>query len=115
MTSTTALEARVLLSFNTYTGADAAEATKSDLGVSWTDAKDIAKATGLPLATVVGVMGSLVKKDLIQTDEGVTGDKPAACCLTDAGVDVFFALPALDYADADVAADWEPQGKPPTP
>ena len=108
MTSTTALEARVLKTFDLY---DSAEATKSDLGVSWTDAKTIAGETGLALATVVGVMGSLVKKDLIQTDEGVTGQKPQACCLTESGVDVCFALPPIDYADANVAADWDAAGE----
>lgn len=64
MTSITSLEARVLLAFNTYKDA---EDTKSDLGVSWTDAKDLAAKTGLPIATVVGVLGSLTKKDLVQT------------------------------------------------
>ena len=104
MTSTTALEARVLLSFNTYASA---EATKSDLGVSWTDAKTIAGETGLVLASVVGVMGSLVQKGLIQTDDEGTD----ATCLTEAGVDVCFALPPIDFANEDVAADWDAAGE----
>lgn len=103
MTSTTALEARVLKTFDLY---DSAEATKSDLGVSWTDAKTIAGETGLALASVVGVMGSLVKKGLIQTDDEGTD----ATCLTEAGVDVCFALPPIDFANEDVAADWDAAG-----
>lgn len=106
MTTVTSLEARILKAFNTYSGENAAEATKSDLGVSWTDAKDLSTETGLPVTSVAGVLGSLVKKGLVYSDPAEHG-KPAAVCLTDDGVDVLFLLPAIDFADENTAADWD--------
>lgn len=109
MITVTSLEARILKAFNTYSGENAAEATKSDLGVSWTDAKDLSTETGLPVASVAGVLGSLVKKGLVYADPAEQG-KPAAVCLTDAGVDLLFLLPAIDFADENTAADWDAAG-----
>lgn len=110
MTTVTSLEARILKAFETYTGENAAEATKSDLGVSWTDAKDLSTATELPAATVAGVLGSLVKKGLVHADPAAHG-KPAAVCLTDEGVDVLFLLPAIDFADENTANQWDAAGE----
>lgn len=105
--STTALEARVLKTFGTY---KTAEGTKADLGVSWTDAAEIAKATGLPIATVAGVVGSLVKKGLVHSDHE-PGKPDALCLLTEKGVDVLFDLPDVDFASETVAADWNSAGE----
>lgn len=104
--TTTALEARVLKTFDTY---KTAEDTKSDLGVSWTDAASIAKATGLPAATVAGVVGSLVKKGFVYSDH--EPGKPDALCLTKEGVDVVFDLPDVDFSSETVAADWNAAGE----
>lgn len=88
----TANEAAVLLTFNTYGDA---ECTKSDLGVSWTGVDEIAKDTGKSLASVKGILGSLIKKGLVQSDEAdAFSGKPIAQCLTDDGVDALFALRA---------------------
>lgn len=87
MSDLTALQTKVLAAFRTY---DTAEATKSDLGVSWTGAADLAAATGLTVKGVKGVLGSLVKAGLVQADEGADGTQ--AQCLTEAGVDALFAL-----------------------
>lgn len=85
----TNLETTILALFNTY---ETAEGTKSDLGVSWTDAADLAKASGLPVNVVKGILGSLVKKDLVQVDVG--GHNNPVVCLTDAGADARHAIPA---------------------
>ena len=88
----TANEAAVLLTFSTY---EDAESTKSDLGVSWTGVDEIAKDTGKSLASVKGILGSLIKKGLVQSDEAdAFSGKPIAQCLTDGGVDALFALRA---------------------
>lgn len=87
MTNLTSLEKIVLLAFNTYA---TAEGTKSDLGVSWTDATTLADATSLKLNTIKGVIGSLVKKGLVQTDS----EDSKAICLTEKGVDAHFQIDA---------------------
>lgn len=89
MTNLTSLEKIVLLAFSTYA---TAEGTKSDLGVSWTDAAMLATATSLKLNTVKGVLGSLVKKGLVYSDH--EPGKPDALCLTEAGVDAHFQIDA---------------------
>lgn len=104
--TTTALEARVLKTFGTH---KTAEETKSDLGISWTDAADIATDTGLPVGTVAGVVGSLVKKGYVYSDH--EPGKPDALCLTEEGVDVVFDLPDVDFASETVAADWDAAGE----
>lgn len=100
MTNLTNKETIVLLAFKTYTGA---ESTKSDLGISWTDARDLSLETGLDIKTVKGVLGSLVNKGLVLTDEGMGG--VMIQCLTEAGVDALFAARAQLPAPVDTAAD----------
>lgn len=78
----TELEFKLLKSFETY---DTLEGTQSDCGVSWTDAKELAEATGLAINTVKGVMGSLAKKGLIEIDDETNGRKTPICCLTPEG------------------------------
>jgi hypothetical protein len=103
MTNLTSLEAIVLNAFGAY---KTAEDTKSDLGVSWTDATDLAADTGLQVNTVKGVLGSLVKKGLVYADD--EPGKPAAVCLTEDGVDAKFALPA-DLSEAPVVGEEGPE------
>lgn len=83
----TSKELQVLSAFNTY---EDAEGTKSDLGVSWTDVQMLATDTGLSVKSVKGVVGSLVKKDLVFADNEDDAKNPALC-LTEDGVDAFFA------------------------
>lgn len=119
MTDLTANEAAVLLTFNTY---DTAEGTKGDLGVSWTGVDVLASTTGKPMAAVKGILGSLIKKGLVESDEADKfSGKPIAQCLTEQGVDVLFALRAAKVAPlpgqvadtaAFVAAQVEPKGEP---
>lgn len=89
MTNLTSLEAIVLNAFDAY---KTAEDTKSDLGVSWCDCLMLSTDTGLNIHTVKGVIGSLAKKGLVHVDD--EPGKPHAVCLTEAGVDAKFALPA---------------------
>ena len=81
-------EAKVLGAFNTY---DDVEGTISDLGVSWTDAAELVTETGIKMSSIKGIIGSLVKKGLVDADEGDAG-KPDALCLTEAGARRFFEL-----------------------
>jgi hypothetical protein len=41
----------------------------AEAGFSDVDANDLSKATGIPMRTIRGVLGSLVKKGVIWTDE----------------------------------------------
>lgn len=70
-------EAKVMAHFDTY---DRIEDTLTDLGVSWTDAPAIAEKAKLNIRTVKGLLGSLTKKDFVQTCE-----ESGAICLTDLG------------------------------
>ena len=106
--TTTALEAVVLKAFNVY--ADDPEGTKGDLGCSWTGATELAEATGLAIDSVKGVLGSLVKKNLVYADPA-TKFAPAAVCLTEDGVDVIFSFPVgFDPANPVDAENWEAAG-----
>ena len=99
----TTKEILVLNTFETYSvdGRIDAEATKSDPGVSWTDAADLAAACNLPVASVKGVLGSLVAKGLVYADD--EPGKPSAQCLTEAGVDALVEIAAGNVAAADAA------------
>lgn len=96
MTNLTTMQFAVLNTFGTYSGEQAIEATKSDLGVSWNDVADIARATGFTAKQVQGVLSGLVQRDLIQTSH--EDGKPDAQCLTEAGVDALFAARAANAA-----------------
>lgn len=109
----TELETKVLGAFNTY---DDLESTIGDLGVSWTDAKDLCTETGIAMKSIKGVIASLSKKGLIYVDDdGPLGmhdlkKLPTAICLTEAGAKVFFDLCAAE-SDAEEATptldlDW---------
>lgn len=98
-TQLTANEAAVLLTFNTY---EDVESTKGDLGVSWTGIDEIAAATGKSLASVKGIIGSLIKKGLVESDEAdAFSGKPVAQCLTEAGAEALFALRAGEEEETD--------------
>lgn len=83
----TGMEQRVMRCFRTY---DTLEGTQSDCGVSWTDATELAKQSGLPLASVKGVLGSLVQKGWVHADH--EPGKPDAQCLTPEGAAVAHGL-----------------------
>lgn len=78
-------EIAVLTKFNTY---EDLEATKSDLGVSWTDAGELANATDKPVKSIKGILGSLTKKGLIQSDSENTN----LVCLTEEGADELYCI-----------------------
>ena len=84
----TELETKVLGAFNTY---DDVQSTISDLGVSWTDAKELSTETDIAAKSIKGVIASLSKKGLVYADKGDAG-KPDALCLTEAGARRFFEL-----------------------
>lgn len=94
----TELEQQVMRCFRTY---DTLEGTQSDCGVSWTDAAELSKQSGLSLATVKGVLGSLVKKGWVYADDD-TG-KPQAQCLTPEGAVVTHEL--SDFVSPTVVSD----------
>jgi DNA-binding MarR family transcriptional regulator len=87
MSKLTDLETKVLKSFNT--NYDCAENEKGD-NATYTGVSEIAKLTGLSLAQVKGVVGSLVKKSLADVDTHKAG-APDCLVLTDAGIDAFYA------------------------
>ena len=115
----TELETKVLGAFNTY---DDLESTISDLGVSWTDAKELCAETGIAAKSIKGVIASLSKKGLIDVDDDgpVSAHDlkkaPTAICLTAEGAKVYFDLcaaesdaveqPTADPAPAELPLDW---------
>lgn len=115
----TELETKVLGAFNTY---DDLESTISDLGVSWTDAKELSVETGIAAKSIKGVIASLSKKGLIDVDDDGPINAhdlkkaPTAICLTAEGAKVFFDLcaaesdaaeePTADPAPAELPLDW---------
>lgn len=115
----TELETKVLGAFNTY---DDLASTIGDLGVSWTDAKELSVETGIAMKSIKGVIGSLVKKGLVDVDDDGPINAhdlkkaPTAICLTAEGAKVFFDLcaaesdaaeePTADPAPAELPLDW---------
>lgn len=102
----TELETKVLGAFNTY---DDLESTISDLGVSWTDAKELCIETGIAAKSIKGVIASLSKKGLIDIDDDGPINAhdlkkaPTAICLTSEGAKVFFDLCAAESDAAEAA------------
>lgn len=102
----TELETKVLGAFNTY---DDLESTISDLGVSWTDAKELCAETGIAMQSIKGVIASLSKKGLIDIDDDGPINAhdlkkaPTAICLTSEGAKVFFDLCAAESDAAEAA------------
>lgn len=100
----TELETKVLGAFNTY---DDLESTISDLGVSWTDAKELCAETGIAAKSIKGVIASLSKKGLIDVDDDGPisahdlKKAPTAICLTAEGAKVFFDLCAAESDEAE--------------
>lgn len=92
----TILETQVLLAFNV--NYDDAETEKSD-NATWAKVQGIARSTGLEMATVRGVIGSLTVKGLVWQPED---DKIS--CLTSKGIDMFYASKATK---SDPLDDWE--------
>ena len=91
----TDLEQRVLRVYfeDNGCGADTPEQLKED-NMSYNDAKNIAEISGIPLQSVVGVIGSLVQKGLVDP----VGDNPNVDwrqdeqVLTDAGIDAAYGV-----------------------
>lgn len=102
----TELETKVLGAFNTY---DDLESTISDLGVSWTDAKELCIETGIAMQSIKGVIASLSKKGLVDVDDDGPINAhdlkkaPTAICLTSEGARVFFDLCAAESDAAEAA------------
>lgn len=107
----TELETKVLGAFNTY---DDLESTISDLGVSWTDAKDLCTETGIAAKSIKGVIASLSKKGLVDVDDDGPLNAhdlkkaPTAICLTAEGAKVFFDLCAAESDAQDETPDAQP-------
>jgi hypothetical protein len=87
MTNLTQLEVTVIKAFNTNYAS--AEQEKED-NATYTSVKDIVKATGLQVNQVKGVVGSLVKKCLVDVDTHKAG-APDVLVLLDDGIDAFYA------------------------
>lgn len=98
MTTLTELETKVLLAFNV--NYDDAETEKSD-NATYATVNGIVKTTGLEMATVRGVIGSLTVKGLVWQPEQDT-----VSCLTTKGVDVFYSVKA-PAVNTDSSDDWE--------
>lgn len=112
MTDLTPKEIKVLRSFETYPNvAD----TVHDLGVSWTDVKELAVESALTMRTVKGVVGSLEKKGLIVCDNDDDQKNPAIA-LDVAGVEALVELEKLGEQEAaeDDAAKAAAEPKPAT-
>lgn len=111
----TELETKVLGAFNTY---DDLESTISDLGVSWTDAKELCTETGIAMKSIKGVIASLSKKGLVHVDDDGPislhdlKKAPTAICLTSEGAKVFFDLCAAESDAAEATPDPAPTDLP---
>lgn len=91
-TALTAKEAAILRAWPTNYGS--AEAEKGD-NATWSDIADLAKATGMSLKTARAVVGSLVKKGLVEGGhERANGEPGELQVLTEVGIDAVFALRA---------------------
>lgn len=107
----TELETKVLGAFNTY---DDLESTISDLGVSWTDAKELCTETGIAAKSIKGVIASLSKKGLVDVDDDGPLNAhdlkkaPTAICLTVEGAKVFFDLCAAESDAEEATPDEQP-------
>lgn len=93
---------------NAFPGYDNPQDTKEDTGSSWTDAAEIARATGFGVRTVAGVLGSLGKKDLVQFEDEVNGKQQDICCLTEGGCDALTELRAGGVVAIVAATEEEP-------
>lgn len=105
MTTLTAMQTTVLKSFPF---ADEPENVKGDLGMSWTDAKDLSEQSGLTVKQVKGVLSSLSKKGLIFADEQ-GGNGAILQCLSESGCDALIAL--TESATASDNAETKPSGE----
>ena len=86
MTNLTNLEIEVLKAFQV--NCSNADAQKID-NASWTEMDDLVDGTNLTVQVIKGVVGSLVKKYLIEV-EPASLDVPASFVLTNAGIDAYF-------------------------
>ena len=68
---------------------DNAEDLKAD-NFSWTDVKDLSEHTGQSVKTIKGVVGSLVKKGLADTDIG--GENNPILSLSEEGIDAAYDI-----------------------
>lgn len=84
----TDLEKQVIGAFDVAFNYDDAESEKSDNATA-INARDIDKKTGMGINVAKGVMGSLVKKGLLQE---FGDDLPDNCSITDAGIDAYYLL-----------------------
>ena len=82
----TDLQAAILPSFLQCGSASSA---MGDTGSTYTDAKELAKETGLPFATVRGVVGTLVKAGLVWADDEADG---GLLCLSEEGCQALIDL-----------------------
>lgn len=95
MLNLTANEKIVLQAFDTYSDV---ESTISDLGVSWTGTKELAAETKLSVASIKGILGSLTKKGLVESDDN--GENIAVCLTKEGAVeahilDNMLAIPVM--------------------
>lgn len=111
MTKTTELEMTVL---STICAPAEAVYAREDTGSTWTDAKEIARNSNLDLKTVIGTLGSLVKKGLIYVEDEVNGKKVDICCVSEAGCEVLIqSLPKKAEPAKKEPAKKEPAKKEP--
>jgi DNA-binding MarR family transcriptional regulator len=90
MTTVTAKQFAVLTAICPVSSAEYAE---HDTGSTWTDAAEIAAQTDLPVASVAGVLGTLVQRGFIYTEDEVNGRKVDICCISEEGARFIAANP----------------------
>ena len=94
MTKLTNLESQVLKVWvDKVCSYDNAEDLKAD-NFSWTDVQDLSEHTGQSVKTIKGVVGSLVKKRLADTDVG--GENNPILALTDEGIDAAYNIKEVE-------------------
>lgn len=105
----TAMQEEVLRSFPGY---DNPLHTKDDLGSSWTDAKELAAASGFTVKQVQGVLSGLSKRGLVHADEeGANGSKQVLQCLSEAGCDALAALMGISDEPVEQGAPIAPMAQ----
>lgn len=78
----------------------------SDLGSTWADAEELALVSGMKLASVKGLLGSLAAKGYVTTAPKANGEPGSDQCLTEALCQLM--------AGAEPAATEEPEAEPAT-
>lgn len=85
-------------------GATTLDEVKGD-NMTWADADELAARTGLSVASVKGVLGSLTQKGLVGSDDKPNGQRGVDSYLTAEGIEAAFGVETVEAAPADKLAD----------